>query len=1309
MKRAWFVVLLLFLVGFGSASLELDSSDRVSGGSNITGGGSQSFIIDMSFPYGNLYSFPLACSSNEVSVGMNSTSTRCLNLFSDSPGLGAINSIDTSSSTYLLGGADYGTVVLVLNETVLNNTINSLENDTYVDSGCASGEYVYNISGSVIQCRTDQDTTYTASGTLLDLTGTVFSLNEGTLTDARLCTYVAGSGLVCDTDPNTLNVSDRDWYPSTTAMMLNESFQNISNVDSGIIFGILSGDAIRFYPHADEDNRGVVSINSNFENKTTIGFYNSPEQIYFAGTTTGDRAGFIFAPNVANETIVLKGTTGSGANIWFHRNTGGTGNGIAGLGTLVGLDALVFQPQYDATYNMSNFICLYDDGCQLGMENYDWNIAYINKITNGGTVLVIGNYAIPLTDGSANQILKSDGSGTVSWQNDEDTAYDFECTAGNYVYNLTSDGNYLCSAPSGSGDITSVQGNDPWLYNGSDSGDVGLRYNTTAHTEFTDLNWVRRDDWTSIDDYPTACGSGEFVSAIGDTLTCVADDKGVTAVTGTSPITSTGGNTPDIGITLLIDLEACDGLGGGSNNVLPGTDGDVILRLINCSSGEILKRNAADTAWECATETGGTETLTLSDKFWLDNDSFITDGVVETNKSIRNGSILARHVYASQLRSETQPTSDVLIDMTLSDAMYLFASEYPNMVLTSSASILNPNGVDRDFSAYGLNDNHMLYCDAGLDSCAVGRLPENYKFEVNGSSYIIGDMNASGVICDSNGCIGMEGGSDYTFSDSAWINNNSAISTNGSVNSGNIDVTGNIKLGGSISSDYTLQIKPSGMTDSYFQIQGSEVSGSQYAQSRIQSATGSNVRMQVFGDYTGNVNDTFIAGYGVGGDLRIEHNTGNIYLKPASGKIDMYASSLQNRYGGYVYYYGSNNVGTAPWMRFWIRDDSYDNCYNEVRLETAGGNTAGFILYNSSNPSFPARFDVFNYDGSIAFYSDRDVIFQPYRDTDDYLNFSSDLTNPSISSHGGGVFNLYSDGLMKYTAKGSGGDHNFYGETDVHTDINIYSDRYARIYFNADQDGDGTSGSYSVSLAVTDGSQKGLRLQSATSSAQVFYPETDNTYDLGTSSLRWADVHSVLINGADIGFMNGLALTESINRYNESDICLVLTKPSKEMADAIALSGFDTYEDYYNHTAEPFTEEVYNQLWNMSHDEYGRVDFRFGREVTGCWREMERTTALLEVLKDKAGVTDSEVDSKFKELKRKKKIVNIPKREKGVNVVEKPKPTTTTTTTTTSTTLNDETTTTTTVKNPVGGEESTTTLSASTSSYRVSFFRRIFG
>lgn len=51
---------------------------------------------------------------------------------------------------------------------------------------------------------TDTNTTYTASGNLLDLTGTTFSVKAGTLTDTKYCTYSTGSGIVCNSDGGSM-------------------------------------------------------------------------------------------------------------------------------------------------------------------------------------------------------------------------------------------------------------------------------------------------------------------------------------------------------------------------------------------------------------------------------------------------------------------------------------------------------------------------------------------------------------------------------------------------------------------------------------------------------------------------------------------------------------------------------------------------------------------------------------------------------------------------------------------------------------------------------------------------------------------------------------------------------------------------------------------------------------------------------------------------------------------------------------------------------------------------------------------------
>lgn len=66
-------------------------------------------------------------------------------------------------------------------------------------SACSAGQYVSAI-GDTLTCSAPTNTTYTAGGTLLDLTGTTFSINEGTLTDTKYCTYEDGTGIECNSE-----------------------------------------------------------------------------------------------------------------------------------------------------------------------------------------------------------------------------------------------------------------------------------------------------------------------------------------------------------------------------------------------------------------------------------------------------------------------------------------------------------------------------------------------------------------------------------------------------------------------------------------------------------------------------------------------------------------------------------------------------------------------------------------------------------------------------------------------------------------------------------------------------------------------------------------------------------------------------------------------------------------------------------------------------------------------------------------------------------------------------------------------------
>jgi len=72
------------------------------------------------------------------------------------------------------------------------------------------------------------DTNLSVSGTLLDLTGDTLSVNEGTLTDGKGCKYVSGTGLVCDQSYlTTVDISD-DTNLSVSGTLLNLTGDTLS-------------------------------------------------------------------------------------------------------------------------------------------------------------------------------------------------------------------------------------------------------------------------------------------------------------------------------------------------------------------------------------------------------------------------------------------------------------------------------------------------------------------------------------------------------------------------------------------------------------------------------------------------------------------------------------------------------------------------------------------------------------------------------------------------------------------------------------------------------------------------------------------------------------------------------------------------------------------------------------------------------------------------------------------------------------------------------------------------------------------------
>ena len=192
---------------------------------------------------------------------LNSTiDARSINIdTNETPRFDNLTGTDCGGTDKVTGVTDLGVVVCAsdidtdtqwtINTTVLANNSNTLtivqsfwdnlylKITNFFTKATGTSGYLYNDSNTIFFNETklnatidnrDSDTTYTASGTLLDLTTTIFSLNEGTLTNNRICTYVTGTGIVCTTtDSDTTYTAEENYiYLDSTTFRMNETVLN---------------------------------------------------------------------------------------------------------------------------------------------------------------------------------------------------------------------------------------------------------------------------------------------------------------------------------------------------------------------------------------------------------------------------------------------------------------------------------------------------------------------------------------------------------------------------------------------------------------------------------------------------------------------------------------------------------------------------------------------------------------------------------------------------------------------------------------------------------------------------------------------------------------------------------------------------------------------------------------------------------------------------------------------------------------------------------------------------------------------------
>jgi len=228
---------------------------------------------------------------------------------------------------------------------------------------------------------------------------------------------------------------------------------------------------------------------------TSFGIYGSNNSMVYNSTFTN--YGFVNGSQICTPANGLCNSTGG---------TGGSGyNTSDGTWIYNGTSGLTFnQTTGNATYQRKiTNNCTGDDYIKGGYSNgtpicgtpTDTNTMY----TSSGSLLQLGGTIFSIREGNLTEggfcrynssiglwcnttlslVDTNDTTAVNALQSKTGNISGTNCSAGDFFNGWDTNSKPVCSTPSGSGDITSVQSYDNLIYNGTDSGDVKLRVNMT--------------------------------------------------------------------------------------------------------------------------------------------------------------------------------------------------------------------------------------------------------------------------------------------------------------------------------------------------------------------------------------------------------------------------------------------------------------------------------------------------------------------------------------------------------------------------------------------------------------------------------------------------------------------------------------------------------------------------------------------------------------------------------------------------------------------------------------------------------------
>jgi len=527
-----------------------------------------------------------------------------------------------TSSIYLYNNSD----ILDVNETKLNATIDARDSDTTYTADdiylyLSTTTFTFNETklNNTIDAR-DTDTTYTA-GNYLYLSSTQFNVNETDLNatiDAREndTTYTAGQGLtLTSTEFNHTDTSTQttvtNSYMSFIKNVQLDTFGHITaltsgtidqalNTSSDVIFAsvgsvdwtnvsitesqisdhtVYSADEVYINLDGSQFNQNEAKLNSTIDARDADTTYSAGNGISLSSTTfsvagntalTQDGDGLSVTADAIGDTQLAYNTgqhlTSTSAVTFLTVNTGQGANELYGMDqdvlttsdpTFADVTATTFIGNINRSYVVNNW-----DFCPAGSAQYGENETgrYCDATFLNSTDTAADSTAwITMTSLQAKwfadtaNVLTFDEAelNTTIDARDSDTTYTALAPLGlsGTEFNLTicSDDEILKMSGTSWGCEADASGGG-----GSGSWDISTSNYLYNHSNILDINETH----------------------LNATIDARADGEGVTSVTGTSPIVSSGGTTPAISLTLLGDLATTAPITGAVANIFPGADGN---------------------------------------------------------------------------------------------------------------------------------------------------------------------------------------------------------------------------------------------------------------------------------------------------------------------------------------------------------------------------------------------------------------------------------------------------------------------------------------------------------------------------------------------------------------------------------------------------------------------------------------------------------------------------------------------------------------------------------------------------------------